>query len=300
MKLSYFKEQVSNFGDDLNPLMWNAVLPEGFLDEDESELFLGIGSILWDDWPKKATKHVMGSGFGGYRAGPPDMRDGTWNPVFVRGPRTAKILGLAPEKAICDAAIFIPAMKLPERRETGRVVFMPHFQSLRRGLWKEACDLAGITMVDPTGDVMQILEEIRGAKLVITEAMHGAIVADIVRTPWIATIPLAPEHHMKWWDWADALEIPLKPNPLLPTTALEGYISMTGSNKKHGPRAYKLNNSPLLAPVNKLLTYRAANRLRKLTTVEPQLSADANLARAHERAMEALNGFVRTRVAAGV
>ena len=101
MKLTYYRGPTPNFGDDLNAFMWPGLLPNGFLDEDESELFLGIGSILWDYLPNQARKYVVGSGYGGYTA-PPDIHDGSWDVIFVRGPRTAKILALSPEKAISD------------------------------------------------------------------------------------------------------------------------------------------------------------------------------------------------------
>jgi hypothetical protein len=88
MKLIYFRGHVPNFGDELNPYLWDRLLPPGLLDEDESELFLGIGSILFDTYPAGPRKYVMGSGYAGYTGLPP-VHDGSWDVVFVRGPRTA-------------------------------------------------------------------------------------------------------------------------------------------------------------------------------------------------------------------
>ena len=59
MKLVFFRGKVPNFGDELNLYVWPALLPAGFLDEDEDELFVGIGSIIGDHLPAHARKYVM-------------------------------------------------------------------------------------------------------------------------------------------------------------------------------------------------------------------------------------------------
>jgi succinoglycan biosynthesis protein ExoV len=43
MLLTYHKGQ--NFGDALNPVIWNHFLPN-FFDDDNNHLFLGFGTIL--------------------------------------------------------------------------------------------------------------------------------------------------------------------------------------------------------------------------------------------------------------
>jgi succinoglycan biosynthesis protein ExoV len=74
MKLTYFQGRAPNFGDELNSFMWAELLPPGFFDEDPAELFLGIGSIIFDTYPANARKYVMGSGFAGY-SNAPDLND---------------------------------------------------------------------------------------------------------------------------------------------------------------------------------------------------------------------------------
>src|ERR1019366_6854573 len=57
------------------------------------------------------------------------------------------------------------------------------------------------------------------AKLVVAEAMHGAIVADTLRIPWIA-VECSPEIlPFKWVDWCQSMDLPYKPFQLLPTSA---------------------------------------------------------------------------------
>jgi len=177
MKLTYYRGSVPNFGDELNTYVWPALLPRDFLDDEDHELFVGIGSIIGAHLPPGARKIVMGSGYGGYM-GIPDLNDGTWDVRFVRGPLTAERFGLPPDKVICDSAVLLRAIELPAPARDVGVAFMPHFESLERGLWKEACMLAGITLIDPTAPVESVLAKLKAAKVLVTEAMHGAIVAD--------------------------------------------------------------------------------------------------------------------------
>lgn len=290
MKLTYFRGAQPNFGDELNATMWHSLLPQGFLDEDETQLFLGIGSILWDDYPKAPIKHVIGSGYGGY-TGVPAVRDGSWNIVWLRGPLTAAHLGVDPRLAITDAAVLLRATPLPDPAPGVGVAFMPHFESVARGNWARACALAGITYLDPRDPTGSLLARIRGARLLITEAMHGAIVADALRTPFIALMPNHPEHRAKWQDWAQSLGIGLRQAKLPPSTVADLYVRLTGL-KGQGRRTRQVSNSAVMAPVNYGLAHVAAARLRWLADrMEPQLSADAEIARATDRCLEALAAF---------
>lgn len=279
--------------------MWASLLPTGFLDDDDNDLFLGAGSILWPHLPKDQTKHVIGSGWGGY-SGIPDVSDGSWNFVWVRGPLTAERLGISPKLAIADAAILLRKTPLPAPTSGGGIAFMPHFESTARGNWEAACKLAGLTYLDPRAEPDRLLAEIQGADMIITEAMHGAIVADALRTPWIGIVPFFPQHRMKWQDWAQSLEIPLRPVQLPPSSAVEAYTLITRRSGK-GERSNALLRHRLMEPVNATLVRVAANRLEKLVrTHEPQLSEDAAISRATDRCMEALAGFVNSRKAAGM
>jgi len=295
MELRYYVGDTPNFGDDLNDFIWKKILPPGFIDNDSSEIFLGIGSIIGPHHPAGVMKHVVGSGYGGYN-GIVDVHDGWWNFIFVRGPRTAATLKLPPEKAICDGAVLLATCdELPPPAPGIKVAFMPHFQSLPRGYWERVCEVAGIRLIDPRGDVEQVLSEIRGADLLICEAMHGAIVADTLRTPWIAARPIHPEHHMKWYDWAEALEIDLHPHSLLPSSLLEAFIRWTKGKRYYDGRVRQWLRNPLTIPIDTGLIHLSAHRLQSLARLEPQLSNDTVLRRAASRAREAADSFVASR-----
>lgn len=296
MKLIYFRGSVPNFGDELNTYVWPALLPPHFLDDDESELFVGIGSIIGTQLPSKSRKIVMGSGYAGYM-GEPNLHDGSWDIRFVRGPVTAERFGLPAEKVVCDSAILLRALELPPAQHGVGIAFMPHFESLQRGFWAEACAAAGIRLIDATAPVEVVIAELKGAQVLITEAMHGAIVADALRTPWIGVKPIFRGHHLKWQDWSQALGIELRMHELWPSSVLEWHVRRTGRGGEHG-RAGQINRSLLAYLPNKALTYLAARRLRELARLEPQLSADTRIIEATDRALAEVDALVNSTASA--
>lgn len=290
MRLTYFQGDPPNFGDELNATMWSHLLPADFLDDDPSELFIGIGSVIQHDYPKDARKIVVGSGYGGYTE-KPDVHDGTWDFRFVRGRQTTEALGLNPDLAIADAAILLRQTPLPAPTTDIKVGFMPHYQSIERGNWKVVCDLAGITFLDPTDPPDRLISQIRGADLVIAEAMHGAIVSDALRTPWVAVKSMDHIHRLKWHDWADALDIDYRPAFMFPSNLREGWAVTTGRSGS-GPRARAICSSRLAQPFNDACRHMAAQSLQRLARSAPSLSTDTNIERATDRAMSAIEELI--------
>lgn len=294
MKLTYFQGNPPNFGDELNATMWSHLLPADFLNDDESELFLGIGSILWDYLPKSPRKFVAGSGFGGYTS-PPDIHDGSWTVLWVRGPLTAQKLGLNKNLAITDSAVLLRHTPLPPPAENIGVAFMPHFESVERGAWAEVCKVAGITFLDPRAPVEELLAKILGARLVITEAMHGAIVSDALRRPWIGVAPFHNVHREKWNDWAMSLDINLR-SQLVPSSNLRESWTVHTGLLSQGKRSRVILENIAVKPINTAMAYRAATALSHLAErVEPQMSSDVAINKATELSLERLHSFVSAR-----
>ena len=154
MQLYRWRGAVRNFGDELNSVLWPLLLPN-FFDGDPAELFLGIGSVLDARHDATAVKLVAGAGYGGYQA--PPVLDASWIVHWVRGPRTARLLGLPESCGLGDPAMLLTS---PGDGGAGALGFMPHFESLARGAWAEATAAAGITLIDPRGDPAAILAAI--------------------------------------------------------------------------------------------------------------------------------------------
>jgi succinoglycan biosynthesis protein ExoV len=205
MKLFYY--QGNNFGDKLNPLIWNALAPE-LLDEDETTVLIGIGTLINSNAPALPKKLVFGAG-AGYMS--PAKIDDTWKFYCVRGPKTARQLGLKECVAITDPALLLTRICTEPVVRTEEICFMPHHVSSEYADWGAICTKAGITYLDPADDTEFLIRKIRAAKLVIAEAMHGAIVADAFRVPWI---PVQCYEHIlgfKWEDWCESMSLTYRP-----------------------------------------------------------------------------------------
>lgn len=206
MELYYYKDPIGNFGDDINPWLWPKLFPEPMEKAfDDDTLFVGIGSLLNQKIPASPRKKkVFGSGFG--YGTPPDVDD-NWTFYCVRGPLTAKILGLSEKSAVCDGALLIRNIVEPSSSSVYPVSFMPHHQTSKYDNWRAICDELGIQYIDPADSVEKTVEVIRVSSMVVTEAMHGAIVADALRVPWIPVRTRRRILDFKWRDWLGSLQM---------------------------------------------------------------------------------------------
>lgn len=209
LKLYYFRDPTGNFGDDLNPWLWPQVAP-GLLDDREQEMLVGIGTLLNHRLPADPVKHVMGSG-----AGYGDLPKAGADLVIhaVRGPLTARALGLAPDRAVTDAAVLIRTVSTPPvtgpRSRVG-VMFTGH--ALHQFDWQSVCEEAGFTFISCHWPVERVLPAMLACDVLLTEAMHGAIVADALRVPWIPITCTDIVLSFKWQDWLASLAMTYEPS----------------------------------------------------------------------------------------
>lgn len=225
MKVIYYRSPDGNFGDDLNAVLWKEILRPACFEADDAVL-LGIGSIFREDYLSAAATDrkrvfVLGSGAG---TGPLPNRwpNANWSVLGVRGPLTARVIG-RPAAAITDSAALLAAAPqlIPMRRKRDDIVFMPHYNSVEHSRWPDICRRLGMTFVDARGPVDRTLDRIARAKLVLTEAMHGAIVADTLRVPWIPVLCSPAILPFKWVDWTRSLDLEFRPLALPPSSAWE-------------------------------------------------------------------------------
>jgi succinoglycan biosynthesis protein ExoV len=214
VRLFYYRgaNGVSNFGDELNRSIWPRLLPGAF-EHDDGTQFVGIGTLLNDRLPDAPRTIVFGAGVGYY--GPPRPSD-RWSIYCVRGPLSAHALGLPADLAVTDPAALIARLEPPAQAPSRqRYAFMPHWQS-EPDAWQLLCTRAGCAFIDPRGSPDDVLAALRGTDVLITEAMHGAIVADALRIPWIPVRTRGAINSFKWQDWCASMLLEYQPH-LLPT-----------------------------------------------------------------------------------
>lgn len=226
LSIFYYKDQEGNFGDDINEFLWEELIP-GVWSNQQGTRFAGIGTILSPWMPADGSWIIFGSGTG-YGTPAIDLHSAAVQVPAVRGPLTAKVLGLPSSAAATDGAILLSKLEryspLPAAERSG-VTFIPHRSALGEGDWESVCADAGVRFLSPRGDCETILQAIRSSKLVIADSMHAAIVADTFRVPWIAVRTGAEINAFKWMDWASSMSVPYDPVDLPPSTLAEAWRS---------------------------------------------------------------------------
>ncbi|MDE1515565.1 polysaccharide pyruvyl transferase family protein [Vibrio sp. dsl-7] len=218
MYLEYCTTKLGNFGDDLNPWIFPKLIPNAFKNGNDKIAFLGIGTILDQRRVERENLHLnqanivfsSGAGFG-----KPPTLDKKWHIYCVRGSHTAKQLKIDNTKVIADGAYLLRnIVNFKNIKKKYKVSFIPHHGSEDYTDWAKICEQCGINFISMRQSVDNILQEMLETETIITEAMHGAIVADALRVPWIP-VSYSPKFMLeKWQDFAGALSIDLSVDTL--------------------------------------------------------------------------------------
>ena len=289
MKITYYRGKYPNFGDELNIWLWPKIIPD-FFDNDDKQLFIGIGSVIGEKYDDKSKKIVFGAGYVPEYHEKPDVHGSDWDIYFVRGPRSARLLDISPDLGIGDAAILVRNI-IDLKTKTAEVIsFVPHWESLETGNWEEVCRLANVNLIDPRRPVDEVIRELLRSQLVIAEAMHAAIVSDALRIPWIPMLPIDALHRSKWFDWAESLKINLHHYRLWPSSLAELELAT-----KRRPVFMNVANSLISCGLSNImdkgLKYMAAQRLMQLSKQPPCRSEDEEMLRVTEIMQTKLDQF---------
>ncbi|MEI9889939.1 MAG: polysaccharide pyruvyl transferase family protein [Caulobacteraceae bacterium] len=203
MKLVYYNNAVPNFGDDLNAAIWPSLAPALFA-EATGEGFVGIGTIIGMA-SELDRLTVFSSGVGYDRTN--RWANKTVRYACVRGPVSAEVLGLDQDSAITDGAVLVPLVGGFPAKATGGggVIIIPHWETIAYPGWDEVARLTGFQVIDPRGNPLSVAQAIARASLVLTESLHGAVLADLYGLPWTAFATSRNFSVTKWVDWSMSL-----------------------------------------------------------------------------------------------
>ncbi|MCF3638944.1 polysaccharide pyruvyl transferase family protein [Rhizobium sp. TRM95111] len=313
MKPFYWESQHGNFGDDLNLWLWDFLLP-GLREVQEDVLLVGVGTVLNSELLEgSGRKLVLGSGFGYGTL--PDMADtSTWDVRCVRGPLTAGKAGLDAALGIIDPAVMVAEM--PEFQGLEKLhkrSFVPHWESAVAGLWPLICSMAGLNYIDPRGEAKDVIRQIAQSEMIIAESMHGAILADAFRVPWVAVATSDSINTFKWNDWASTVGVHYRPRRIPVSSRAEAIIKGTRFwgvdfetrrrsletlwDEVPAERAVAARGAPrqtgLRVAAKQVLAAPSTLALWQASRIEPQLSADSRLAERKERFLAVLEGARR-------
>ena len=171
----------TNFGDEIMPAILSKVtgqdVEKGRLQGTEDLLVAG-GSIaqFFFDRPNVVLWGTGIFGDHGRHATP------GWEVLAVRGPKTARALGLADATPFGDAGLLAPLLLDPAEIEAhDQVVVVPHFG--HRAYLEGRPETDRFRVLDPTGDPLEVVRGIAGASQVVASSLHGLVVADAFGKP---------------------------------------------------------------------------------------------------------------------
>lgn len=214
----YYNKEIINFGDTLNPWIWERLIPDLNNIGCPNSLFLGIGTIINEDlnkhYPNK-KKIVFSSGYG-YGVAP--RVDSSWKFICVRGPLTAQRLNLPPELAITDGAVLLKKVFNFTGSKKWNYSYMPHISMalINGDLISRLCSDIGVNYIDPRSETEAVLSAICASQVLLAEAMHGAIAAEAFGIPWIPIKNSNIVNDFKWQDWCQSLGLEYDPVTLMP------------------------------------------------------------------------------------
>ena len=153
---------------------------------------------------------------------------------------------------------------------------MPHYELAGKG-WENVCKELGFGYIDPRWTVEEVLSAISQTEVLLCEAMHGAIVADALRVPWIPVVTNSTILSFKWQDWCSSIGVEYKPN----------YIE-----RLQNPREKQDLLTPIRLVRDKIRQRKASQALKQIAMNQPSyLSEDRRIETLTQQLEEKLHLF---------
>ena len=196
-----------NFGDDLNPALFGLIAGRGVRLERHRDRphFLGMGSILARATPSSI---VLGAGF----LAPPARHDLPGQIVSVRGALSRNAFAQRNEILLGDPMVLLNLLVPFKRQTDGPLGFVPHVSEFER---TRRLRMNGLKVIDPALPPWRVIQEIAGCSRIMSQSLHGLIVADALEIPnlWIAPGPDMVGRNFKFEDYFSTLDGPKSAHP---------------------------------------------------------------------------------------
>lgn len=170
-----------NFGDDLNPELFEVLSGQQFRFEVDRNAphILGMGSILEMAAPSSV---VCGSGF---LQAPRGMAPTPRRLVAVRGALSRAAFETGDHVILGDPAVLISEVITRPEEKRYRFGLIPHIRSVDS--WN-ARNSKRLKLIHPGQSPWDIVREIAQCEIVLSQSLHGLIIADALDTPnvWVA------------------------------------------------------------------------------------------------------------------
>lgn len=191
-----------NFGDDLTPDLFQQLTGRSvrFEPDRSAPHVLGMGSIL-----SKATPASIVCGSGLITPVATSIRA---RAIAVRGELSLRALASPPGDVLLgDPAVLVSELVTPTSRKRCPFGFVPHIRSVDR--WR-AWTVKGHELIDPSAPVWKVVEEIAACETIISQSLHGLIVADALGIPnvWVAPSATMMGGRFKFDDYFTTIDSP--------------------------------------------------------------------------------------------
>jgi succinoglycan biosynthesis protein ExoV len=136
------------------------------------------------------------------------------------------MLGIDRSFAAIDPAILTSRIYDSATSVSPGSVFMPHHSThASAGTELRAiCETIGLHYVSPLDDAEAIIAKIAAARRVVTEALHGAVVAESYDVPWVPVVFGSKVLAEKWLDFAASIGVEYQPVEIHTNIAFDGKV----------------------------------------------------------------------------
>lgn len=186
-----------NFGDELSPRVveWVTGREVVWAPPRRADL-VAVGSVLELVLERGFGGVIWGTGLRGPVEGELAEKGRACQVVAVRGEWTRSSLGLGVSVPLGDPGLFSRVLLHAEIGQSTRPVFIPHFSAM----WSDGRDALGarFRVVRPTLPAAVVIGEVAAAPWVLSESLHGVVVAHSVGIP---AVLLRDESGSSETDW---------------------------------------------------------------------------------------------------